>query len=69
VGDLIDVTTGDAQARYQVQSTVIVAPDTLDVLESGDGNTLTLITCYPFAFFGAAPDRFVVKARELRRWH
>jgi|WetSurMetagenome_2_1015567.scaffolds.fasta_scaffold585578_1 sortase A len=66
VGDLIDVTTGDGEARYEVQSTVIVAPDTLNVLESGDGSTLTLITCYPFTFFGAAPERFIVKARERR---
>ena len=65
-GDLIDVTTLDRQAHYEVQSLAVVPPTALDVLKSADDNTLTLITCYPFSFIGPAPDRFVVRAREIR---
>jgi sortase (surface protein transpeptidase) len=28
---------------------------------------LTLITCFPFFYVGAAPDRFVVRAGEVRQ--
>ena len=65
-GDLIDVTTPDRQAQYEVQSLAVVPPTALDVLKSADDNTLTLITCYPFSFIGPAPDRFIVRAREIR---
>ena len=65
-GDRIDVTTPNRRAQYEVQSTTVVSPDDLDVLNASDGNTLTLITCFPFGFIGAAPSRFVVKASEIR---
>ena len=29
------------------------------------GNSLTLITCYPFYFIGSAPKRFIVHAKAL----
>ncbi len=30
---------------------------------------LTLITCYPFYYVGPAPQRFIVRARQItRRW-
>ena len=29
---------------------------------------LTLVTCYPFYFIGAAPKRFIVHARLRWRW-
>ncbi len=67
IGDVIDVQTSERRIRYAVQSTRVVAPDRLDVLDSSPGaNTLTLITCFPFAFIGAAPERFVVRAIEIR---
>jgi sortase A len=66
VGDVINVVSPDEQAWYQVASTVVVAPDDLTVLQPSAGNTLTLVTCYPFGFFGSAPNRFVVRATEIR---
>lgn len=63
VGDLITVTTGGREVHYEVEWTAVVAPDALEVLEPTDGHTLTLITCHPFSFVGAAPNRFVVRAR------
>ena len=66
VGDVINLVSRDRHAWYEVASTAIVAPEDLSVLESSSSNTLTLITCYPFGFFGPAPDRFVVRAAEIR---
>lgn len=65
-GDLVDITTESTVAHYQVVSARIVPPTDLSVLSPTDGNTLTLITCYPFSFVGRAPERFVVRATEVR---
>jgi sortase A len=35
----------------------------VSVLEPTPDSTLTLITCYPFNYIGAAPQRFVVRAK------
>jgi hypothetical protein len=35
------------------------------VLKAGQHPELTLVTCYPFYFVGSAPDRFIVKARQV----
>ena len=46
--------------RYVVDSSEIVMPEAVDVLSIGSKPELTLITCYPFDFIGAAPKRFIV---------
>ncbi len=66
IGDVINIVSADRRAWYQVASTVVVTPDDLSVLKPSSGSTLTLITCYPFGFFGSAPNRFVVRATEIR---
>jgi len=48
-----------------VESTRVVTPDDIGVLDPTPQPVLTLITCYPFRYIGAAPDRFIVRAREL----
>ena len=65
VGDRIDVTTKNRHAQYEVQSAIVVSPADVGVVTSSGANTLTLITCYPFTFIGAAPNRFVVRATEV----
>jgi sortase A len=50
--------------RYQVDWVKVVAPDDLSVLVPTSESTLTLVTCYPFYFIGAAPKRFVVRAHK-----
>lgn len=65
-GDVIDLETDTRVAHYTVVSTSVVSPTDLSVLQPTDGNTLTLITCYPFRFIGHAPERFVVRATEVR---
>jgi hypothetical protein len=42
--------------------TSVVDPDHVEVLDSSNRSELTLVTCYPFHYIGAAPRRFVVQA-------
>lgn len=51
--------------EYRVMSTQVVAPDDLSVLDAGEGEELTLVTCYPFYFIGRAPHRFIVHAARI----
>jgi sortase A len=63
-GDAITLKTRDGDFEYRVESTAVVAPSHVDVLQPTGGRTLTLITCFPFSYLGSAPDRFIVRARE-----
>lgn len=56
------VVTADNTYTYVVDSTKIVLPEDVDVLDMGDVPQMTLITCYPFHYVGSAPKRFVVRA-------
>ena len=51
--------------RYVVRRTQVVSPSDMSVLKPTAEPTLTLITCYPFYYVGAAPQRFVVQASLL----
>jgi len=62
--DRITLTTLRGAYNYSVESTEIVNPAAVEVLEPSNEQTLTLITCYPFGYLGNAPQRFVVKARQ-----
>jgi sortase A len=64
-GDAITLRTRTADFAYVVESTAVVSPSDIHVLEPTGGHTLTLITCFPFTYVGPAPDRFVVRAREI----
>ena len=63
--DIITLTTLRGEYRYRVVSTRIVAPSDVAVLDPGDSEVLTLVTCYPFFFVGSAPDRFIVRAERV----
>jgi sortase A len=63
--DLIAVTTLQGHFVYRVVSTRIVSPRDVDVLDPGPTESLTLITCYPFYYVGAAPQRFIVRADRV----
>ena len=60
--DTVNLITHDREYRYKVVSTKIVAPDDVQVLYPTGHEMLTLVTCYPFDFVGAAPQRFIVRA-------
>jgi sortase A len=64
-GDRIQVATVSRTYEYLVDSSEIVDPEDTQVIESRARPELTLITCYPFYFVGAAPKRFIVHARPL----
>jgi sortase A len=63
--DLVHFETLDGSYVYQVKSTEVVSPREVSVLKAGQYPELTLVTCYPFTYIGPAPDRFIIKAREV----
>jgi sortase A len=65
VGDEITLRTQERSFAYIVESTQVVAPSDISVLQPSTGHDLTLLTCYPFHYIGPAQKRFVVFAREV----
>jgi sortase A len=63
--DEITLTTFDGSYRYLVDSTQVVAPEDVQVLDNSGDTTLTLVTCYPFYFVGPAPKRFIVRSHRI----
>ena len=61
----IRVTDGSGTYHYEVDSTEVVTPEQVDVLAIRSRPELTLVTCYPFDYIGAAPKRFIVHAHLL----
>ena len=60
--DEIRLVTADGTFVFSVQRTRIVWPKDTWVLDATTSPTLTLVTCYPFTYIGAAPQRFIVHA-------
>jgi sortase A len=65
LGDAITLNTADGAFQYLVESTEVVPATDVEVLNATAGRMLTLITCFPFDYIGPAPNRYVVRAREL----
>jgi sortase A len=63
--DVITITTSHGDYRYRVVSIRVVSPDDVAILNSDGNDVLTLVTCYPFSFIGAAPNRFIVRAEQI----
>jgi sortase A len=63
--DTIEFETENGTYRYLVESTDIVGPRDVGVLAASHGQTLTLVTCYPFYYIGSAPKRFIVHAAQV----
>ena len=63
--DEITMTTLAGSYRYRVDSTQVVDPGDIYVLDNSTEAILTLVTCYPFDFVGHAPKRFVVRAHKV----
>jgi sortase A len=64
-GDAITLRTPERDFRYEVEWTAIVPPSAAGVIQATSERKLTLITCFPFYYVGAAPERFIVRAREV----
>ena len=59
-GDLVFVRSLDGRVTsYRLVSKSIVLPEKVSVMDASSDRRLTLITCYPFHFVGAAPYRLV----------
>ena len=65
IKDEIQISTLKGDFSYEVESLRVVEPSDVGVLEPARENVLTLVTCYPFFYIGAAPKRFVVRARQM----
>jgi len=61
-GDLILITYGDQVFKYKVRETMTVSPNQVGVIDSGETNELTLMTCVPV---GTNLSRFIVKANLI----
>lgn len=64
-GDEIELKTANVSTRYLVDWARVVPPEDNSALDPTRESALTLVTCYPFYFIGAAPDRFVVRAHRI----
>ncbi len=64
-GDLIEFSTLGGDFQYVVELLAIVDPDNAGALAPSSENVLTMVTCYPFYYVGAAPKRYVVRARQV----
>ena len=63
-GDEIQLQTATSLSRYKVDWVQIVNPRDTAILSPSIDSAITLVTCYPFRFIGAAPERFAVHARK-----
>jgi sortase A len=61
-GAQLYIDTGQSTRRYHVTSINVVAPQDVWVLADTARPSVTLVTCYPFHYVGAAPQRFIVRA-------
>jgi sortase A len=64
-GDRITLVTPQGPYRYVVEWTAVVDPNDTSSIEPTAGPSLTLVTCYPFRYVGPAPQRFIVRARQI----
>ena len=63
-GDPIILRTPDREFQYEVEWTAVVLPTAVTVIQPTNEPALTLVTCFPFHYIGAAPERFVVRAHR-----
>lgn len=64
-GQTIEVETRQRKHLFRVVSTEVVEPADLRLLADTVDPTVTLVTCYPFYYLGAAPRRFIVRGNYV----
>jgi sortase A len=62
--DEIQLQTAAGIARYKVDWIQITSPSDVGIVAPTTESSLTLVTCYPFYYIGAAPERFIVHAHK-----
>lgn len=63
--NLVTITSRSGEFRYRVVSVSVVKPDDIGVLDAGETQVLTLVTCHPFSFIGSAQERYIVRAERV----
>ncbi len=61
-GDRVVLRTLKGPKTFTIDATRVVESSDTSLLQETWGQTLTLVTCYPFYFVGHAPRRFIVTA-------
>lgn len=64
-GDRFYVRFEEKDYEYQIRKTWITDAEDRTVIVDKEKPTLTLTTCYPFEFLGAAPDRYIIQAELI----
>lgn len=65
-GDHITLETIRGDVTYRVDSTFVVDPSDVHVLDPPEnGEIVTLVSCYPFYYVGPAPQRFIVHGHRV----
>ena len=67
IKDEVQIATLRGNFDYEVESLRVVEPEDVGVLAASAENVLTLVTCYPFYYVGPAPQRWIVRARQVVR--
>jgi sortase A len=62
IGDKLIVDTAAGTFTYKISDIRIVHKNDQTVIAPTDHAVLTVTTCYPFRFIGAAPDRYILTA-------
>jgi sortase A len=63
IDDELHLALAGRNLQYRVVDLAVVSPHEVGVLAPTDVPSITLVTCYPFYFLGAAPQRYVVRAQ------
>ena len=69
LGELLIVRTVDGRFIYKISRFRIVDGNDRTVIVPTKTAVLTLSTCYPFRFFGNAPQRYIVSANLVKTTH
>lgn len=67
VGDQISVMFQGVKYEYEINKIWITHKKDRSVITTKEQPTLTLTTCYPFDFIGAAPDRYIIQSELINK--
>lgn len=66
-GDQLQVATKQGTFVYRIDKIWITHANDQSVIVPHKEPTLTLTTCYPFGYFGSAPDRYIVQGKLMAK--
>lgn len=66
IGDIVIIKTTAGRFTYKVIGIKIVEKEDKTIIVPTEAAILTMTTCYPFNYIGAAPDRYIVSAKLIK---